>query len=425
VGEGGGVYDLILATFALALASLARWSAGRWSNPFPVFCLLWAGISLLHTLLPIGIVPTSGRAALIVGSGLLSMFLGFLAARAPRRLRPAAARLSRLRWTGAVVVVALGVGVGLLAYRSEIMSLSGRSFDQLTRQQVLYYQQFGDRPVGGKTLLLSLTVVLAALGVLGIGRRWGGLLVLGAAAAAAMQSPSRTLPITLLAAAYVFWLYTREPGSAPGAALVKRIRGHPKPVLVLAVVAVVGLAYFNAEGRALKKDEDSATRPLGSLTSPLLYATGSLSALSVAVTQDVSPTEGAHLRSVWLLPRVMAMLSPQVKVPETVAGFVDIPQPYNTYTMFGDVYFDFGLFGVCVMFMFFGFLVERMHRRADAVRSLGTSWISAILVAVMFGGVVTFRLFWLETLFWLLTGTLIMQRLEVRRAARDHRRVPE
>jgi oligosaccharide repeat unit polymerase len=419
------MYDLTLAVLALALAFLARWSTGRWSNPFQVFCLMWAVIALLHALLPLGIVPTSAKAALVVGTGLFGMFLGFLAARGARFRQPTTTRLSRFRWIGAVAMMAVGVGVGLTAYRSDIVSLSGRSFDQLTRQQVLYYQQFGERPVGGKTLLLSLTVVLAALGVLGIGRRWGGLLVLGAATVVATQSPSRTLPLTLVAASYVFWIYTRAPGSTPGAELVRRIRRHPKPVLVLAVVAIAGMAYFNAEGRALKKDEDSVTRPLGSLTSPLTYATGSLSALSVAVAQDASPTEGSHLRSVWLLPRFMALLSPQVKTPETVAGFVPIPQPYNTYTMFGDVYFDFGLVGVFAMFLFFGFLVERMHRRADVTRSLGASWISAILVAIMFGGVVTFRLFWLETAFWLVVGTLLLQRLEVRRAARDHRRVPQ
>lgn len=423
--KGGDVYDLILAAFALLLALLARWLTGRWSSPFPIFCLLWTAIPALHALLPIGIVPTSAQAALVIGTGLLGMFLGFLAAQGPNRFRSVTSRLSRLRWTSAVAVVAMGVAVGLLAYRSEIVSLSGRSFDELSRRQVLYFQVYGERSLGGKPLLMSLAVVLAALGVVGLRRRWGGLLVLAAAIAVAMQSPSRTLSLTLMTVSYVFWLYTRAPGSSPAADLVRRIRRHPKPVLVLAVVAVIGLTYFNAEGRALDKDDSSSTRPLGSLTTPMLYATGSLSALSVAVAGDVSPTEGNHLRSVWLLPRTMALLSPQVDVPETVAQFVPIPQPYNTYTMFGDVYFDFGLLGVATMFLFLGFLVERTHRRADATHALGASWIAAVLVAIMFGGILTFRLFWLETLLWLVIGTLLMQRLGARDAARDHRRVPQ
>jgi hypothetical protein len=107
-----------------------------------------------------------------------------------------------------------------------------------------------------------------------------------------------------------------------------------------------------------------------------------------------------------------------VDAPDTVAEFVRIPELYNTYTMFGDVYFDFGLPGVIVMFFFFGFAVERMHRRARAKNSLAASWIAAVLIAIMFGGTVTFRLFWLDTALWLVAGTFLMQRLGARRDSR-------
>ena len=196
-----------------------------------------------------------------------------------------------------------------------------------------------------------------------------------------------------------------------------RARSGPRAVriaVLLALAAVLAITYFNIEAAALKKYGRSAARRSrrAKLSGrPGDLRTGSISALSIATASSNGvPPETAPLRSIWLGPRILSAIDPdpRVHVPDTVAGFVDIPSPYNTYTMFGDLYFDFGLGGVFVASLLSGILFGWMHRRVVDDPSLVNAWTSSVGIVILFGGVAGFRLFWLDTATWLIAGGAIM-----------------
>ena len=298
---------------------------------------------------------------------------------------------------------------GLLIYRSNVSATAGVPIGELTRQQVLYFQTHVTGASSKAVLLVALCPVLAALGVL-LGRRHpvGYLLIVGALAIS-MQSPSRTETLSAAGLTLVMYLYVGTRRKTP----VQRAGPRALRIAVLlALAATAAIIYFDIEGAALKKTSDpqpGVPAALSSLTDPALYATGSLSALSVATASpDGLPPETAPLRSIWLGPRILSAIDPRVDVPETVAGFVDIPDPYNTYTMFGDLYFDFGLVGVFVASLLSGLLFGWMHRRAVDDPSPVNAWTSAVGIVILFGGVAGFRLFWLDTATWFIAGGAIM-----------------
>jgi len=414
------VYDVILAVLAATLAGHARSVTGRWAGPIPIFFLSWAAVTLGHLALPLHLHPTTGGATLVVGLGLLSVFIGFLLAhqRGDPLADLAVRELPWPRWWTFTVLIATATGVGLVAFRRVIATVSGSNFSDLSQQQVLYYQIYGPKQWGGLTLLMGLTVVLAALGVVAAAHHRSGFLLVAVALAVAVQSPARTLPVTLTGVACVLWLYVRPTGRPASRVASTPVRWRQRGI-ALGVLAIVGLLYFNAEGSAVKKNV-GAPQSLGSLTAPSIYATGSLSALSVAIDEDASSV-AQPLRSLWILPRAWALAFPDTLVPDPVAGFVSIPDPYNTYTMFGDLYFDFGLTGVVVGSSLFAFLVERAHARATSTRALSTGYVAAVLVTLLFGGIVAMRLFWLDTVLWLVVGIAIFETLGARVDTRRRR----
>jgi hypothetical protein len=419
--------DVLLMTTCVLLACVCR-SAGRsWSGPFVFFYGFWAAIFLLRIVLPIGLRPTSGLAAAIVGIGLVGLVLGLLVTspwadlRRPRLLEAdpahggaalppiptATSNIRRLLLASAGLLLA--ALYGLQSYRSDVSARAGVPIGDLTRQQVLYFQQHITGPSSKAELLLALCPVLAALGIL-LGRRHpvGYLLIVGALAIS-MQSPSRTETLSAAGITLVMYLYVGTRRKTPVQ------RSGPRAVriaVLLALAAALAIIYFNIEGAAVKKASDpqpGVPAALSSLTDPVMYATGSISALSIATASPNGvPPETARLRSIWLGPRILSAIDPGVHVPETVAGYVDIPSPYNTYTMFGDLYFDFGLGGVFVASLLSGILFGWMHRRVVDDPSPMNAWTSSVGIVILFLGVTGFHLFWLGTATWLIAGGAIM-----------------
>lgn len=406
----------------------------RWAAPFIVFFGFWAVIFLARIVLPVGQAATTSEAALILGSGLVAAAVGVLIASPAAAMMMASPEAQSVAvsenstpWTSdnrrltiAGGVLLASVLAGLWQYRGVIGSRAGSAFGDLTRQQVLYYQIYesgGSSPV---LLLISLAPVLAAVGVV-LGRRHAaGYLLTAAALACSMQDPSRTATISGGALALIVFLGLRDRKSAPRSSgvVVRRAR-----LLVLfAVVASITVVYFNAEAVALKKAGDAAPgipANLQFLSGPLTYATGSPSALAVAVSlPSDAPPETDPLRSIWLVQRTLAILVPGVPKPDPVAGYVAIPELYNTYTMFGDLYFDFGLVGVVIGSLGLGMLASWWHRRLAAEPTPVNAWITAVLIVVLFGGATGFRLFWLDTAIWLVVGFVVLSWASSRQVSR-------
>lgn len=408
--------DALLSAFSLLLVILCLLGGRRWASVFVWFFVVWAVIFALRATLPIGQVPTSGGAAAVLAVGLGGVLAGLLAgspwllgrsagSAVPdlvEHVRPHRAdETRRLLVAGGVVLLA--VLVGLVTYRSTIESRAGSEFDALTRQQVLYYQIYDSSGSSPAVLLLSLASVLAAIGVV-LGRRHpAGYLVTVAAFACSVQDPSRTATISAVGMALIVYLALR-PGRS-GGAISWRV-----PVLI-AAIAAVAVVYFNIEAKALDKTVDTPVGlppSLSFLADPLVYATGSPSALSVAMTLPGSvPPDTDPLRSVWLLPRLASVVDPAVVVPNPVAGFVDMPQSYNTFTMFGDLYFDFGLVGVALGSVLLGLLAGLARSKVVARREPVVAWVSAVLTVILFAGTTGYHLFWLDTATWLVAGVLV------------------
>jgi hypothetical protein len=419
--------DVLLMTTCVLLACVCR-SAGRsWSGPFVFFYGFWAAIFLLRIVLPMGLRPTSGLAATIVGIGLAGLVLGLLVTspwadlRRPRLLEAdpahggaalppiptATPNIRRLLLASAGLLLA--ALYGLRNWRSDVSARAGVPFGELTRQRVQYFETFITGQASKSELLLALCPVLAALGIL-LGRRHPvGYLLIVVALTISTQSPSRTATLSLAGLTLAMYLYVGTRRKKPVQ------RSEPRAVriaVLLALAAALAIIYFNIEGAALKKTSGpnpGVPAALSFLADPVIYATGSISALSVATASpEGRPPETAPLRSIWLGPRVLHAIDPRVHVPGPVAGYVDIPSPYNTYTMFGDLYFDFGLGGVFVASLLLGILFGWMHRRVLDDPSPVNAWTSSVGIVILFGGVAGFRLFWLDTATWLIAGGAIM-----------------
>ena len=419
--------DVLLMTTCVLLACVCR-SAGRsWSGPFVFFYGFWAAIFLLRIVLPMGLRPTSGLAAAIVGIGLAGLVLGLLVTSPWADLRrpclleadpthgaaalppipTATPNIRRLLLASAGLLLA--ALYGLRSFRIVVSARAGVPFGDLTQQQVLYFQTHVTGSSSKSVLLLALCPVLAALGIL-LGRRHPvGYLLIPGALTISMQSPSRTDVLSAAGLTLAMYLYVGTRRKTPWQ------RSGPRAVRIavfLALAGVLAITYFNIEAAALKKTVDpqpGVPAALSFLADPVIYATGTISALSVATASSNGlPPETAPLRSIWLGPRILSAIDPRVHVPDTVAGFVDIPSPYNTYTMFGDLYFDFGLGGVFVASLLSGILFGWMHRRVVDDPSLVNAWTSSVGIVILFGGVASFRLFWLDTATWLVAGGAIM-----------------
>lgn len=418
--------DLILLLICFLYSYICLHLAPRWRSPFVAFFGCWAAIFAIRVVLPLGQFAMNGKAALILASGLTAILIGLLVA-APSvesetllgSTSRAGARIDRCFDTRRLLTAAgilLGaVAVGQISYRGVIRARSGSEFEYLTRQEVLYFQTHVDSSAP-LLLLMSLAPVLAALGIiLGRYHRWGYIFTV-AALASSVQSPSRTATISSTGIALLMYLWVRgrnRDGSAPSHGY-NRLRKF----VLLCATSSLAIAYFNIEGSALKKQSStSADLPeyLHFLATPLIYFTGSPSALSVAVQlRGAVPPSADPLRSIWLLPRILSELLSEVPVPNTVAGFVGIPGRFNTYTMFGDLYFDFGLVGTVLGSLLLGLLTGFWHRRSVRDPRPLNAWISAVLIVILFGGVAGFRLFWLDTATWLAAGALVFRWSEPR-----------
>ncbi|MFQ1003409.1 O-antigen polymerase [Modestobacter sp. SSW1-42] len=396
-------------TAALVLVGSTLLMLLCWRRWGPVHLLtvslaFWALIGLLLVAEPIELEEPSMRTAVAILLGLAAMtVVPLLFDRTPRagagREADAAddppvrsaVRVGRL--ATATVVVFVVVAWGTWQYRQAVSAVLGVPFSEVDAKLVRWAELYGDlavpAPVG---VAQAMAPLLGALGVVGgLCHRWWWYLLVPLAIAATMQSPSRTATLTVAVTSLFFLvLLPRATG------LVRRHRrrvlspGVRGTVLATAVGAAA-LAYFGSVGQQL----DKGAVPTGlvvadwlpdALVQPVLYQVGSISAFTVAVDQstgDAGPY-GAWGRSVYAVGKVLQFLGAPVPEPQPFAGYVDMPLPFNTYTAFGDAYFDFGLAGVLVVFLLTGLVVHLLGtwpRPGHPASLWGLSMLAAVMLA--------------------------------------------
>lgn len=382
-----------------------------WAHPTTVMLVGWAVVLVAQSLLPLGIMPASDHTYVLIGLGLVGWSLPtFWTPQPPLRPPDRSTSLGSIRLVPFAVttaVIAMAVVVGALAFRARITaSLNASSFASLDATEIRLAMTGEARDGGPISLLTAFAPLLAALGVIGarrFSRWWFGATALALAVTA--QSPARTTTLTAVVVAAVVWTYLQNTSEG--------LPSSRRPMLFLAAAAGASLAYFQIVNNVLGKTEmtqrlyPDATLPAAVL-SPASYFTGGISALTSAVASGFDPTAGNAGRSIYVIPRALSPFIPEVQTPDTLADFVRIPRPFNVYTAFGDMYFDFGMVGVFLMSLLAGWLIARAHRQARS-GDMAAIWLSASLLAVMASTAQAFRLFHLDIVAPAIGGFVVLR----------------
>ncbi len=149
---------------------------------------------------------------------------------------------------------------------------------------------------------------------------------------------------------------------------------------------------------------------LSFLERPYLYTAGSWTAMSVVMAD---PRPQAHWGQVTLLP-LWKLLGPgglglMERVPKYLP-FVDIgPSYFNTYSLIGEVYWDFGWLGSILICFLLGFVSTRLYLTARRRHD----WVLYLLSAVFSYGlfIAFFLYYYRDTLIFLLLYTVIVGKL--------------
>jgi len=387
----------ILLIVALSMATIAMRRDPK--SPLAWSLCLWVVVAVIHVTQPIPLAALNGTSTIVVCVGLIALTApmifspanGARVSQGPRR-----AGLLRLSvWSIALTILML---VGLTSFQNAIAGVSGADFSNLTLYDIRLAQNGSARGGGLAVLLLSVAPIVACLGIYGayrFSRLW--LVFTGVAAYAVFQSPARTTTLSLIVTCAVFWLFARTHVSrdeSPG-------ESRPLPWLRLGVVAAGGLAYFVYIGDALSKSFALGGWLPGWAQTPVAYVAGGISALSVSIRDGFNPLSFGT--SVYLPMRALESLGVGVVAPETIGAYVSIPMPFNVFSGFGQMYFDFGLAGVAVLSLVLGAVAWAAQRRSTGGM---TEWalVSAIIAGLLFTLPQGFRLFNLDVAMQLAVG---------------------
>jgi hypothetical protein len=407
------------------LLLLPSWQRFGFMHPLTVTLALWAAIALLFAFRPFNTELPSVRVSVAVVLGLAALALPTLlldrraAARAGHDLPPRAPVRMEVRvWPLAAAAAALTGAVvwGTLQYRSQVSAVLGMPFDQVDTKLIRWAELYGDltlsAPVG---LAQALGPLLGALGIVGgLYHRWWWYLLVPVALVAAMQSPSRTATLTVaVTCVFFFLLMSRSRNEALG-----RPSGgsasHVRTVTLFAVVAVLGLAYFGFVSQQL----DKSTLPAGlevadwvpdEAVQPLLYQVGGVSAFTAVLDEtagNASPY-GDTGRSVYGLVKLAQAVGADVPTPAPFAEYVDMPIPFNTYTAFGDAYFDWGLAGVLAVFVLSGLVLHVVGNWPSRGHPVSV-WAMSLMAAVLTATPIHMRLFDIDILMPGLVGFVVL-----------------
>jgi hypothetical protein len=415
---------------ALALATLGvstafHWATGRWSHPLALYFALWSACFAIIAINPFGFTPLDAESGTLFCVGLGAVVVGSILARGSRATGGASQMVGAYsyRTLFALAVVLAGVvAYGLFAERAAITAAAGTAFDSLSPSHIRFVTVYGGAGhIGLGAIAFECAPLLAGVGIAIARRSALGWIVTALALLATTLTPARMFTVTTAVIAMVFWLYLRG-NDAPSR---RKFRHRSVTLLAVTIAGLGSILYFVHSGDETRKNHlitaQVAQNPIPSQLTPLaVYFSAGPQALTRALVVRDNPAEGERYRSVWLLPRLMAIVDEHVHVPNTIPGFVGIPLQFNLYTWVGDVWFDFGWLGVLVVGVLLGWIVEKVHRRARARTSLTRAWTAAVVVSLFFWTIMALRFFWLETTLWIALGALVFPLVE--RRHHNHRR---
>lgn len=421
----------LLIVVAAALLLLCRARLGL-LNPASITAVLWLAIGVLMALRPFQILEPTLQVSAVISAGLAALCLPpvLLAGRrtgVPLQTGPpAAGRLTVRPWALAVaaVVVLLLSLYGVLQYRSAVSAaLGGTPFSQLDPQLVRWAELYGNLKLSTTAAVaLSAAPLLGCIAVVGgLAHRWWWYLLVPVALLLVSQSPSRTATLGVVVGSVFFFLFLSR---AQGGALQTRgplISGR-KLGAVVVVAAGLGLTYFTYIGQALSKSTAAPGLfparwvPTG-LVEPLLFQVGGVSAFTQALAHPVDPggPYGHFGRSMYLVVRIAQALGIHLPGPAPYADYVDIPTAFNTYTAFGDVYFDLGLAGVIGLFLVMGLLVHLFSRWPERGHPV-SAWLLGTMVVALGDSAIDVRFLDVDVVLQAVGGALLLA-LVLRRKA--------
>ncbi|GAB3018245.1 hypothetical protein GCM10011376_00930 [Nocardioides flavus (ex Wang et al. 2016)] len=365
---------------------------------------LWVGATAILLVDPLGLAEVSWSAATVAIVGVVAMF----AATFMPRGQTLPTGLLHNAWpkvplAGLLILVSVLVAadlIGILAFRSQIAAATGSSFGQLTMEEVRRAQTSDARGGGIAALLIAANPILACVGIYAAktGYRWAWLLPVFAVMIA-LQSPGRLLSVGLVVQAIAFLAY-----SSVGSFIARTSR---KRLIFLSLLTLTaGTLIFNYVGGQLGKNSTASmyfpdySWPQWTL-SPVLYFTGGLPALSVSMDNGISPQEQGG--SIFAIVRFAQALGFVATSPNTVGDFVPIPIPFNVFTGFGQIWFDFGIVGVAALSLLLGHVAVTSHRRA--MRGAPEwAWVSSSSMVLVLTLPLTYRLFFLDVAVQLIVG---------------------
>ena len=413
-----GMWDTTtVASVAVAVALLSLVSyilssrLGRF-HPVSLYPLFWAVVLITPPAVGLEIYPPSMMALSIITVCAMALATGAYAgadAQPDQRQEGPQTYSSNLAIVLTIVTLMFFVGHG--TFRAGIEVATGMSFDALDPRTIRYAQNYLEGGGGGVlSLFFSVGVVFVPL-LLFAGQRYSRLfyLLIPVVFGLISQSPARTYSLTVAVVSVTFFFYQRAQGSSHQPHRVWRL-------LAVAVVAL-GLAtgYFVTVGQSLGKAQnlkgiaESSWLPPG-VDMTVLYFVGGVSALSVAIDAGFNPSLDAFGRSASVVFRVLSEIVPGVQVPDTIAPSSFIPVPFNVYTAPGDVWFDFGLAGVFVIFSGMGLVLRRAHDRALR-GDPGEMFVAAYLVSTLLATPLNLNLLTIQSIFLLIVGWVAFRSL--------------
>ncbi|MEU2348289.1 O-antigen polymerase [Modestobacter sp. NPDC049651] len=416
---------LVIAAAALLLVPCSARLGLR--NPVTVTVAIWLAVGLLLAVRPFNLIEPSTRVSLAIVAGLTALCLPPLllpgrwpgaAAGAGGTGGPGASRLVVRPWPLALAALLLLAGAlyGVLAYRSAVSAaLGGVPFDQLDPKLVRWAELYGSVQVSStSSLALGLAPLLGCLAVLGgLGHRWWWFLLLPVSLLIVTQSPSRTAALSVVVGSVFFYLLLTRVQRGPLLITGPRLR-RAHLLGLLGGIGALALGYFSYIGHALDKAEAAPglfpARWLPSaLLEPLLFQVGGVSAFTAAVEQPLEPggPYGHFGRSMYSLVKAAQELGAPLPGPDPFAGYVDIPVPFNTYTAFGDVYFDLGIVGVVVLFLAMG-LVVHLFTTWPAPGHPVSAWLLSVMAVVLTDTPVNMRFLDVDIVLQALVGWLVI-----------------
>lgn len=394
-----------LAAFTLGVLALAVRRKQGTLHPAFLLSAIWAVALFVFSILgpSLGLNAASSQAVLLITLGVGAFCAVPLLAPAGALQAPAVSvRVSMLVWSTIAVFVLFVVGY--LVFARGIGRAAGVDFSELTLSQIRYYQTAEDRSGGGLPgLLYSLAPLSACLFLLSgraISRVWYvGLVPL---LFLVVRSPAKTAALTVVAASVLFFGLVRLRSEGR--------RSSARLVIGLALVVVLATVYFLVLGSLLGKDRvDPALDPPAwvplAMVVPVLYLIGGISAVSLAMEHGLSGTQWG--RSAYSVLRLLEAVGFPIKAPETIAESVPIPVPFNVFTAFGDLWFDFGAFLTVLICLILGLTAHRVYRRAR-YGSLPFAWLTALAGTWALSSFISFRVLYLDSVFVALVGALVL-----------------